>query len=165
MCIQQEILLAASWKVQCISLEFSAYSMYHYTRIFDKLIKSTNKRMLCWAGYLPPIILPSRFGSKDTSLQNPVGSTLGRPDAGLSEILLATKDLKCTDDRGRLHGVMLLANNVAESDIDADYSLSAAETFMKVPQYWIERHRCLDFIQKKRTETERTLIALSLGVA
>jgi hypothetical protein len=55
--------------------------------------------------------------------------------AGLSEILLGTKDLKCTDNRGRLHGVMLLANNIAEGDIDADYSLSAAKTFMKVPQY------------------------------
>jgi len=40
---------------------------------------------------------------------------------------------------------MLLANNVKEGDIEVDYSLSVAETFMKVPRYLIERYKCLDF--------------------
>jgi hypothetical protein len=109
--------------------------------------------MLCWPCYFTPIIFPSRFGSKDTSLQTPVGSILGRPDAGLSEFLLVTKDLECTDDRDRLYGIMLLTNNVTDGDIDVDYSLSAAETFMT---------SMLGLYTEKRTEaTSREIFSSS----
>jgi hypothetical protein len=83
--------------------------------------------MLYYARYLHPLILPSRFAPKGTSLQTPVGCTLGRPDAVVSEILLTTNDPKCTDDWDRLYDIMLSANNVAKDDIEVNYSLSAAK--------------------------------------
>ena len=143
--IQQEIAFARKWELICGNDSLSD-SLGHFTRIWTRRFGDESIQNSPWFLFRPPPALllkhSPKLSSAPTAWQrsdNPLGQSL-------LSVLERARSLKCTDDRDRLYAMMLLADNVRDGDITADYSVSLNRTFLKVATYLIDRHTCLDFL-------------------
>ena len=81
--------------------------------------------------------------------QSPILLKLARsntPRHDLLELFLLSSELKTTDGRDRVYGLLGLAADYHGDHFDVDYSLSLAQTYYKVMRHRIRTQRSLDFL-------------------
>lgn len=147
--IQQEISNAKSLAIQCRRVLLPVPSCYHYIRITHDRTAALDFNTPVWLDWLeirPNLRLPKRFGLVDSSSYPVQGSTLSEGDLSLLVILSSSFKLECTDDRDRLYGVLHLAQDYVEGDIQINYEYSVSEVFTSVVEFMLRKYRSLNFL-------------------
>ncbi|KAK4442195.1 heterokaryon incompatibility protein-domain-containing protein [Podospora aff. communis PSN243] len=146
--IQQEISNAATLRLFCRDVEIPVLSLYHFLRLYGdiQLEDIMSPAWQDWADKKPSVTLPPRFGLPDSHLQPIRGTTIGEAALDLLETLSRTNNLKCTDDRDRVYGIMFLAEDCQPGDIMVDYSRTTPEVYTTVAECVLSKYKSTRFL-------------------
>jgi hypothetical protein len=147
--IQQEISFASSLLFQINTSQVSAYSIYHFLRLFDERRDSVDFSSVDWVNWAtlhPNIHLPPRFGRINSCTEPMIGSTFSDHDLNLLSILSSSYKLECTDNRDRIYGLMYLANDFVEGDIVVDYNVSVTQVYTSFAEFVLRKMSSLNFL-------------------
>ena len=90
--------------------------------------------------------LHPRFGKQDSASEDIAGSTLSDQNLSLFAVVDNNYNLRCTDDRDRVYGLLGLANDVQEGDIAIDYNLTLKQIHTQFVPFMIRNLNSLQFM-------------------
>ncbi|PKS12979.1 hypothetical protein jhhlp_000320 [Lomentospora prolificans] len=145
--IQQEISNASVISVHCKATVLEAATLVHYLRLCNEMQLSNVMQSTWWdwGTKKPTVILPDKFGSSNPEAATK-GSTLSTEDLDLLYTLQNVNSLNCTDDRDRVYGIMFLAKDFTEGDLEVDYSFSVARVYAEVAKSLIHKYGSTRFL-------------------
>lgn len=147
--IQQEISNARSLAIQCRRVLIPVPKWYHYVRLTYERTEALDFNTPVWLDWLdirPNLQLPKRFGFWNSAVHPVKGSTLSEDNLNLLSILSSSFKFKCTDDRDRLYGLLHLAQDYSEEDIEINYEYSVSEVYTSVARFLLLKYKSLEFL-------------------